>query len=238
MAEAQKALAAIDPSTAVTIDRTAYVAGRSSYQVLLTPKDSRSLIGSVRIALDSATSMPLRVQVFAAGAANPAIQVGFTDVHFGAPNASVFDFVKPAGTTVKPMSNPLTGDLRAQAALPPGMKAMRQGAKAKLAAGAADATKTDTATKVIGSGWTAVVESSMPTLSAPAGLPKAPAGSGPVHVRSNLNGLLNQLSTPVAGGRVITSALLTVLITDDGRVLVGPVSTAALQKVATTGKAL
>ncbi|HEY0868930.1 MAG TPA: hypothetical protein VGD55_00885, partial [Acidothermaceae bacterium] len=62
---AEKALAAIDPTTTVVVDRTARVAGRAAYQLLLTPKDARSLIGSVRIAVDSATSVPLRVQIFA-----------------------------------------------------------------------------------------------------------------------------------------------------------------------------
>ena len=101
LAAAEKALAAIDPTTAVTVDRRPTVANRSAYQILLTPRDAKSLVGSVRIALDSETSVPLRVQVFARGAKAPAIQVGFTDISMGAPDASIFHFVKPAGTTVK-----------------------------------------------------------------------------------------------------------------------------------------
>ena len=40
---------------------------------------------------------------------------------------------------------------------------------------------------------------------------------------------LGQLTTEVEGGRVFTSALLTVLLTDDGRVLLGSVDAATLQ---------
>src|SRR5262245_54511434 len=47
---AQAALKAIGPSTQVTTDPTAQVAGRSAYELVLTPRDARSLVGSVRIA--------------------------------------------------------------------------------------------------------------------------------------------------------------------------------------------
>lgn len=206
MAQAQQALAAIDPTTTVTIDRTAYVADRSAYQVLLIPKDGRSLIGSVRIAVDSATSMPLRVQIFAAGAKAPAIQVGFTDVTFGPPNASVFDFIKPAGTTVLPLKVPVTGDLEAHT---------HQPAKP----GADNASE---ATTTIGSGWTTVVKTTLPE-----GQLTGTAGA-----------MLNKVSSPAKGGRLITSALVNVLITDDGHVYAGAVSAADLEQVAATGKAL
>lgn len=87
---AEAALAAVGPTTAVTVDRTARVAGRSAYQLVLTPRDARSLVGSVRVAVDSRTSLPLRVQVFARGAADPALQVGFTTLDLSVPDASVF----------------------------------------------------------------------------------------------------------------------------------------------------
>ena len=97
-AAAEQALAAIDPTTKV--DRRPYgLRGRPvRVPARAGPEDARSLVGSVRIALDSETSVPLRVQVFARGATTPALQVGFTDVSMGAPDASIFHFVKPAGT--------------------------------------------------------------------------------------------------------------------------------------------
>jgi len=106
---ADQALQAIDPSTRVTVDSTARVAGRAAYQLALRPRDTRSLIGSVRIAIDAETSVPLRVKVFAAGASKPAIQVGFTDISFSAPNPSVFSFVKPPGATMAGQKPAATG---------------------------------------------------------------------------------------------------------------------------------
>jgi outer membrane lipoprotein-sorting protein len=202
LAQAQKVLAALDPTTAVTVDRTAYVAGRSAYQVLLTPKDSRSLIGSVRIALDSASSVPLRVQVFAHGATSPAIQIGFTDVTFAAPDASIFNFVAPAGSKVETRELPFTNDPSARPALP--------------------GSEAGSSTKVIGSGWTEVVQTALPQ-----------GASG-----GSTQSMLDKVSTPVAGGRLVTSALVTVLLTNDGRVFAGPVSGTDLQEVAATGQAL
>ena len=38
---ANRALKAIDPTTAVTVSRTARVAGRAAYQLSLAPRDSR-----------------------------------------------------------------------------------------------------------------------------------------------------------------------------------------------------
>ncbi|HYT10199.1 MAG TPA: hypothetical protein VEL73_06010, partial [Mycobacteriales bacterium] len=74
---AQQALAAIDPTTSVSTDGTRPVAGRKAYELVLAPRDSRSLIGQVRIAVDALTSVPLRVQVFSrASAAGPAFSVG------------------------------------------------------------------------------------------------------------------------------------------------------------------
>jgi outer membrane lipoprotein-sorting protein len=104
---AHQLLAAVTPSTQVSIDKTAVVAGRPVYQLVLTPHDSRTLVGSVRIAVDATTYVPLRVQVFAAGATSPALQIGFTDVSFSKPESSVFDFTPPAGSVVS--QQPLSG---------------------------------------------------------------------------------------------------------------------------------
>jgi outer membrane lipoprotein-sorting protein len=103
-AQADKALKAIDPTTIVSVDRTARVAGRAAYQLVLTPRTSKTLIRSVRIAVDAATSLPLRVEVFAVGSSKPALQTGFTRISFRRPGASMFRFTAPAGATVSPSS--------------------------------------------------------------------------------------------------------------------------------------
>ncbi len=98
---ADAALSAIGPTTRVTTDPTAVVAGRSAYQLELSPRDPRSLVGSVRIAIDGASHLPTRVQVFARGATSPALEVGFTSFSTATPAASVFSFTPPPGATVK-----------------------------------------------------------------------------------------------------------------------------------------
>lgn len=226
---ADKALQAIDPSTTVQIDRTARVAGRAAYQLLLVPKDTRSLIGSVRIAIDAHTSMPLRVQVFARGAKSAAIQVGFTDVSFSVPDASVFHFVPPAGSTVV-QGSPFAdiGGGPGPSVLVPGRHHASQPApgQPKQAPPAAD--ETGAHSKVLGSGWTTVIETKMLGQSGSSG-----PSSGP-----SFGDLLNKVATPVKGGRLVTSALVSVFIADDGEVFAGPVSPTAIQQVAASGHGL
>lgn len=223
-AAADAALKAIDPTTAVQVDRTARVAGRAAYQLLLTPKDSRSLVGSVRIALDARTSVPLRVQVFARDASSPAIQVGFTDVSFKTPNASVFNFVPPAGSTVT-QGNPLSGP-----GIPGGKMPQRikdGAASPDTSPGKGTSTPNASGPKVLGKGWTAVVE-----------LQDNGLAAGSNNPGSNLSAILDKIATPTQGGRLVTSALFTVFIADDGRVYVGAVSADAIRQVAATGHGL
>ena len=68
---------------------------------------------------------------------------------------------------------------------------------------------------VVGDGWDAVVV--LPAGAAPADF------SGP---------LVERLTTAVDGGRVLSTALVSVLVTDDGRVLAGAVTTEHLEAVA------
>ncbi len=135
---AEQALKAIDPSTAVTVDRTARVAGRAAYTLVLTPRDSRSTVRKVLIAIDAEHNLPLRVQVLGAATA-PAFETGFTDVSFARPAASVFRFSPPKGAKVS--SHPL--DL-AKAEPRPGAS------RTAPAAGMRPI--------VLGAGWTSVVE--------------------------------------------------------------------------------
>src|SRR5262245_23100609 len=96
---ADMALAAINPTTEVTARGTASIAGRDAYELVLAPRDPTSLIGSVRLAVDAQTHVPLRVQVFANSATTPAIEVAFTSVSFARPDPAEFTFNPPPGTT-------------------------------------------------------------------------------------------------------------------------------------------
>src|SRR5262249_44579338 len=101
---AEQALKKIDPSTKVTVDRTAEVAGRPAYQLDLAPRDPNTLVGSVRIALDSKTSLPLRVQIWSRkNTKSPAFEVGFTSISMSAPSDSTFNFSTPPTATIAPL---------------------------------------------------------------------------------------------------------------------------------------
>lgn len=201
---ARRLVAAITPTTTVRVERTARVAGRDVYQLRLRPKDPRSLIDAVVLAVDGQTRVPLQVQVLAKGQSAPAYETGFTDVQFRVPDADVFAFTPPPGAKVTERSlGQVAQDKR---------QAQAEG-RAAFAAGQP---------AVLGSGWTSVLVLRTVELSA--------AGSG-----GTLRSLLNA-ATPVRGafgnGRMLRTALITGLLTDDGRLYVGAVTPAALQAAA------
>ena len=103
---ARQILAAVGSTTTVGLQQNVTVAGQAAYQLTLAPKDGRSLIGQVRIAIDARDSLPLQVQVFARGASGPAFSVGYTSLSFGAPAASNFTFAPPPGAKVKTVPVP------------------------------------------------------------------------------------------------------------------------------------
>jgi outer membrane lipoprotein-sorting protein len=109
---ARQLLAAVGPTTAVSVQSNVMVAGRAAYQLALAPKNRESLIGRVAVAIDASRYIPLRVQVFARGASSPAYQVGFTSISFARPAASNFAFTPPPGAKVK--------TIRPSVGLPPG----------------------------------------------------------------------------------------------------------------------
>jgi hypothetical protein len=116
---AQRALAAIGPSTAVTTDRTAKVAGRPAYELVLNPRDKGTLVDKVVVAVDARTHVPLRVQIYSVKRTDPALEVGFTSVSFAKPDASRFTFTPPSGVHVEQVpapSLPSAGERRAGAA--------------------------------------------------------------------------------------------------------------------------
>ncbi len=219
---ADAALAAIDPSTNVATDGTASVAGRSAYELVLTPKDDRSLIGEVRIAIDGEQHIPLQVEVTAKGAAAPAFQVGFTQISFDTPDAAQFTFTPPPGATVT------------DSTLGQGGAAGQTGQTQPHATPAAEP-------KVVGTGWTSVLVATLPTTPVstdPAAPTAAPSSSdAPTNPTDpaageraagnelqSILGSLPQVSGSWGTGRLLQSALFSVLLTDDGRVIAGPVA--------------
>ena len=133
---AEQALRSIDPTTIVSTDSARRVAGRDAYELVLAPRDMSSHIGSVRIAIDGKTKIPLGVQVYARGDSSPAIDVAYTRIRYDVPDISNFTFTPAKSVKIK---------------------------KAPFASAAAP--HGDGAT-TIGSGWTTVVRMKVADLSA------------------------------------------------------------------------
>jgi outer membrane lipoprotein-sorting protein len=188
-------LAAVDSSTEVVVDGTATVAGRAAYELVVTPRDDRSLIEDIRLAVDGATSMPLRVQVNS-GADEPAFEVGFTSVTFGEPSADVYRFNPPPGATVEELDLTTMG--------------MPERAGWSPYPGPATARPQFT---VVGEAWTAVLV--VPDVILP---PSDEDG-----VLDAVLGGASQVSGPYGSGRLLETELVSVLLLDDGRLLAGAV---------------
>jgi hypothetical protein len=99
---AQSVLALVGPSTRVTVSEPAHVAGRPVYELTLAPRTAVSTVASINVAVDAATGLPVRVQIFANGPAKPvlAFDFGFTSLTIGAPKPSTFTFTPPPGSHV------------------------------------------------------------------------------------------------------------------------------------------
>jgi outer membrane lipoprotein-sorting protein len=120
---AKQILAAVGSTTTVGLQQNVTVAGQPAYQLSLAPKDHRSLIGQVRIAIDASNTLPLQVQVFARGAASPAFSAGYTSLSFARPAASNFAFSPPPGAKVKTVTVP-AGAPSGLSGLPAGMSGL------------------------------------------------------------------------------------------------------------------
>ena len=224
---ADQVLKAIDPTTAVTLGEQTTVAGRDAYQLVMAPRAADSLVGQVRLAIDAQTHYPLRVQVFARGASDPALETSFTSISYDTPDDSVFSFSPPAGTKVTeaPSVEALAGSMAGKGETThEGSDEPLVGQKYKGPDESADGNTT-----VVGQGWDAVA-----VLRGAAGsLDQLGAGSGDAAgVGQALQGAFRPVSGGYGSGRVFTSSLVSVLVLDDGRVLVGAVPPSVLEAAA------
>jgi outer membrane lipoprotein-sorting protein len=102
-------LARLKSSSTVTVGDDVRVAGRPAYDLVLTPKVTDTLIGSVSIAVDAETGLPLQVQVDARGQKTPAVSIGFSTLDLSTPDAPLFEFTPPAGATVTELNQHQVG---------------------------------------------------------------------------------------------------------------------------------
>jgi len=137
------------------------------------------------------------VDVYAKNATTPAIRVAFQQISFAVPDAAQFKFNPPPDTKV----NEGTAE------------GLAKDHKAEAEKAAAEAKAKAQEPKVVGKGWTAIVEAKLPK----------PAGSEAQQFDSMLN-VLPKVSGSWGSGHEFAGKLFTVLVTDDGRVFAGAVT--------------
>lgn len=202
---AQQLISAIQEDSTVTVDGTAQVAGRSVYQLVLTPKPTeKTLLREVRVAIDSELRVPLRLEVLANGQADPALRIGFTEFNPGAQDGNLFQFSPPAGAKVTEQK---PGDH-------------------KIDPKAARDLLTQINPQLVGKGWDTVIVGKVPTelLSAAVSGQSDKSDKGPkVDVTSLLRQFAKQVNGSFGTGWVVTTKVGTALFTADGRAAFGAV---------------
>ncbi|MDQ2812216.1 MAG: DUF2092 domain-containing protein [Actinomycetota bacterium] len=204
---ASQVLAAVGPTTTVSADANVVVAGQAAYELVVAPKDARSLVGQIRIAVDGRNGVPLRVQVFARGASNPAISVGFSSVKFATPAPADTSFTPPTGAKI-------TKETLGREAKPGGKP---QG----------------TGVTTIGSGWLAVLD--LPSSGSPGAGPVSANGTSGESAAA-LRALIGSATVEHGAwgtGRLLRTSLISVLMTDSGSTFIGAVQPSVLYAAAT-----
>lgn len=209
----------IGESTSVSVGKDHRVAGRTAYQLIAQPNANNSLIESVVVSVDSETGMALDVKVYSKEQEAPAFEVGFESISFEVPSPSMFSFTPPAGTIIETLEVPAELEaelekLKAEADFTDLSEDQKADLKAQLEAEYGEAPKTE----LIGEGW----ESVMYLSAIPAQVP----------MELLENELFADLMTTVAGGKVFSTPVMNILITDSGKVYAGAVTISFLQEVA------
>lgn len=181
----------VDETSQIEVGKDHSVAGRSAYQLIVSPDSANSLIDNAAISVDYETGMPLRVELFSKTQDVAAMSVGFSSISFGAVDQALFDFTPPAGTTVETFdADQLMGYEK------PEFPESDYEAPAEP--------------EVIGTDWDSVIH-----------LDKLPE-SIPQDLMANE--LFADMLTVVPGGKVFSTPLMNVLLTDSGEVFAGAVT--------------
>lgn len=202
-------LSQIDESTEVTTSIDTNIAGRGSYQLVMTPSAAESTVENVTIAIDGETGLPLAVTVEAKNEVEPAFQIAFTSISFETPAASLFEFTPTADMTVEEFEFP---ELPAEYADYQGKDLTEE----ELEQLKADYEASEDKPVLTENGWASVVSISTEDF--------------PLELLENE--MFADLVTDVEGGVVFETSLVNVLITDDGRGFAGAVTVEYLLQVA------
>lgn len=191
---AKQLLDQVGSTSTITLASNATVAGRSAYKLVVTPSQTGSKIGRIELAVDGATKVPLRMEVFGDQAADPAVSIGFTAVDFAVPADSVFAFTPPPGAKVDTKQADADRSARTESGrrLP----------------------QADPDHQVVGSGWQTVLVVNADL----SGLASSERGQ----LQQVLNGL-PRVKGSWGSGRLFDGPLFSAVLTDDGRIAIGAV---------------
>lgn len=209
---ASSMLAMVDPTTTVSVRTSAYVAGRAAYELVLMPKSAASTVAEVVLSIDAATGTPLDARIMAKGQSTSALELGFSSITFATPAPSTFEFTPPAGVTVSEATS--VSDL-----LPFSVDRHHGERATKSPASADPAASGMSGMSTVGTAWDSVMISK-------------DSGISP-QIAQILGG---GSSVTLPGGvtaKLVSTALINVMLTSDGRVAVGAVNSQALQAALT-----
>lgn len=219
-AAADWALTQLDPSTTVSASSTSTVAGRSAYDLTLTPKaGAATRVARVVLSIDAEKHLPLAVRVYSTQQSAPAVDVAFSSVSFAPPDDAVFAFTPPPGASVE-TTNLADVATREQAGGHTAKATTPHPMKQKAA---------NPAPRIVGSGWASVATGRMPAGMLTTG-PAAQRGASPQNATpaSDLLELLPKASGTWGSGHVLDGTLFSAVLTTDGRYAVGAVAPSAL----------
>ena len=204
----------------ITVGVDQNVAGQAAYELIATPLATETTVDYVSVAIDAETGMALNVKVMAKGQTEPAMEIGFTSIDYSTPAASVFEFNPSSDVTVTEMEMPaeftIDGETYTKEELEAELEANKP-TEAEYEELKAEYEASENMPVVFENGWASVVEMKL-TEDMPVDMFESELFSG--------------ITEQVEGGFVITSSLVNVLITDDGRVLAGAVTTDYLLEIA------
>ncbi len=194
-AVAEYLMSQVGDSSEVTVGTDHYHAGRTAYQLIVTPNSEVSLVDSIVVSVDSETGMPLALSVYSTEQAEPAMEVGYESISFGDQDESMFSFNPPAGTQIVDLKELEAQKEKVDLEMWMEMEEM-------------ESLEEKPEPVMIGEGWDTIV--------------LMPAGDKAL---AEMGGeLIQSLMTPVAGGMLFSTPLMNVFMTDSGDVYAGAVS--------------
>ena len=185
----------VDETSQIQVGKDHSVAGRSAYQLIISPDSPNSLVASAAVSVDSETGMPLKVEIFSTTQVEAAMTVGFESISFGSVDQGLFSFTPPAGTSVE------TFDADELMATLDGYEKPE---------GYVSDYEVPAEPEVLGSDWDSVVH----LAALPADIPQDLMATE----------LFADMLTQVPGGKVFSTPLVNVLLTDSGEVYMGAVT--------------